>query len=92
VEIVGLSVMARGVPEHPRLPDRVPPAATPVPARRHAWFPDAGWIDMPVTDRAGLAKEPRSGPLNIQEYDATCLVPRGWRAEVDAFGNVQMTI
>jgi len=92
VEMIGLSVVARGVPEHPRLPQRIPPAAASVPAFRRAWLPDAGWIDMPVTDRAGLAKEPRSGPLNIQEYDATCLVPRGWRAEVDAFGNMRMAI
>ncbi len=92
VEMVGLSVIARGVPKHPRLPQRIPPVGASVPPRRRAWFPDAGWIDLPVTDRAGLAKEPRFGPLNIQEYDATCLVPRGWRAEVDAFGNVRMTI
>ena len=90
VEMISLSVVARGVPEHPRLPQRIPPAAASVPAFRRAWLPDAGWIDMPVTDRAGLAKEPRSGPLSIQEYDATCLVPRGWRADVDAFGNVRM--
>jgi N-methylhydantoinase A len=92
VEIVGLSVVARGLPERPRLPKRIPPSAAAVPPFRRAWFPDAGWIDMPVTDRVGLAKMPRDGPLNIQEYDATCLVPRGWRADVDAFGNVRMTI
>lgn len=92
VEIMALSVMARGVPEHPRLPQRIPPAAASVPAFRRAWLPDAGWIDMPVTDRAGLAKGSRSGPLNIQEYDATCLVPPGWTAEIDAFGNLRLTI
>lgn len=92
VELIALSVVARGLPERPRLPQRIRPATAPVPAVRRAWFPDGGWIDMPVTDRAGLAAKPLSGPLTIQEYDATCLVPRGWHADVDAFGNVRLTV
>jgi N-methylhydantoinase A len=91
VELIGLSVIARGTPERPRLPDRIPPAATKVPASRRAWFPDAGWIETPVVDRAALSAA-RTGPLIIQEYDATCLVPRGACAVLDAFGNVRVTL
>ena len=91
VELIGLSVIARGTPERPRLPEHIPPAAANVPAKRRAWFPDAGWIDTPVVDRASLTA-PRSGPLIIQEYDATCLVPRGATAALDAFGNVRVTL
>ena len=32
----------------------------------------------------------RPGPLIIEEYDATCVVPPGWRAELDAGGNIVM--
>ena len=92
VELIGLSVIARGMPERPRLPDRIPPAAAVVPDRRRAWFPDAGWIDTPVVDRARLSETPRVGPLIVQEYDATCLVPRGASAALDAFGNVRVTL
>ncbi|MBV9249195.1 MAG: hydantoinase/oxoprolinase family protein [Acetobacteraceae bacterium] len=88
VELVGVSVIARGIPEQPRLPDRLPPAAAPVPQCRLAWFPESGWLETPVLDRASLSASARSGPLIIQEYDATCLVPRGWSAALDGFGNV----
>jgi N-methylhydantoinase A len=92
VELMGLSVIARGMPERPRLPDRIPPAESRVPASRRAWFPDVGWVDTPVADRARLAATPRTGPLVVQEYDATCLVPRGADASVDAFGNIRLTL
>jgi len=92
VELIGLSGMARGLPERPRLPDRIPPLAADVPAMRRAWFPGDGWIDTPVVDRVALGSKDRNGPFIIQEYDATCLVPRGAHAKVDAFGNVAMTV
>jgi N-methylhydantoinase A len=34
----------------------------------------------------------RSGPIIIEEYDATCLVPPGARAELDAGGNIVMEL
>jgi N-methylhydantoinase A len=92
VELIGLTTMARGMPERPRLPERIPPLAASVPSTRRAWFPGDGWIDTPVIDRAGLGSQPRHGPFIVQEYDATCLVPRDARAWNDAFGNVVMTV
>ncbi len=41
VELIGLSVMARGLPDRPRLPERIPPSQA-VPASRKAWFPARG--------------------------------------------------
>jgi N-methylhydantoinase A len=89
VELIGLSVMARGLPEQPRLPGRIPPSVQAVPASRLAWFPGEGWVETPVTDRAGLT-ETVAGPLIVQEYDATCLVPKGMNAWVDDFGNIRL--
>jgi N-methylhydantoinase A len=89
VELIGLSVMARGMPDQPRLPERIPPFGQPVPPSRRAWFPGEGWVDIPVTDRAALTSEV-AGPLIVQEYDATCLVPRGMSARVDGFGNIRL--
>lgn len=91
VELMGLSVMARGTPERPRLPDAIPPAAAAVPMCRRTWVADAGWIETAVVDRAGLADGARSGPLIVQEYDATCLVPKHWTASVDRFGNIRLS-
>ena len=90
VELIGVSVIARGTPERPRLPDSIPAATSAGPSSRRAWFPDAGWVEIPVIDRAKLSAERRSGPLIIQEYDATCLVPRNWAASLDAFGNIRL--
>jgi N-methylhydantoinase A len=92
VELVALSVIARGIPEQPRLPDTVPPLAAAVPASRRTWFPDSGWIEAPVVDRGQLSAVPRVGPLIVQEYDATCLVPRGVAATLDAFGNIRLAL
>lgn len=92
VELMGLSVIARGLPDRPRLPDKVPPSGIQVPASRRAWFPDVGWVDTPVLDRSGLAVRRWTGPLIVQEYDATCLVPHGATAELDAFGNIRLTL
>jgi N-methylhydantoinase A len=89
VELIGLSVMARGLPERPRLPGRIPPFAQAVPASRFAWFPGEGWVETPVVDRAGLSGVV-AGPVIVQEYDATCLVPRGMTARLDDFGNIRL--
>ena len=92
VELIGLTTMARGLPERPRLPERITPLAATVPPKRLAWFAGDGWIETPVVDRAGLGSAARQGPFIVQEYDATCLVPRGACAELDAFGNIVMTV
>ena len=44
VELIGLSVIARGIPERDRLPETIPPSAIRVPPSRRAWFPETGWI------------------------------------------------
>jgi N-methylhydantoinase A len=92
VELMGLAVIARGIPLSARLPARIPPAAAVVPASRSAWFANAGWIDTRVADRALLAGGVRRGPLIVQEYDATCLVPPRAAVALDDFGNIVMTL
>jgi N-methylhydantoinase A len=90
VEVTGLSVIARGIGDVPRLPARIPPAGGAASATRRAWF-HASWTETAVIDRAGLSATPREGPLIVQEYDATCLVPPGARAALDGFGNIVLT-
>jgi N-methylhydantoinase A len=31
---------------------------------------------------------PRAGPVIVEEYDATCVIPPGWRAALDNAGNI----
>jgi N-methylhydantoinase A len=90
IEMTAVSVIAVGIPERPRLPDAIPPAAGPPMAPRRAWFAEGGWTEVAVLRRAELSDTPRRGPLIVQEYDAACLVPHGWGAALDRFGNVVM--
>jgi len=92
VELIGLSVIARGLPDRPRLPDRIPPVPSVVPASRRAWFSGLGWVDTPVLNRAALGATAIAGPLIVQEYDATCLVPPGARTMLDGFGNIVVAV
>ena len=92
VELIGLSLIARGAPAQSRLPERIAPATAQVPLQRRAWFDRGGWMETPVIHRAALEGKPREGPLLIQEYDATCLVPPGSAAALDAFGNIRIAL
>ena len=48
-------------------------------------------VDVDVIGRAALADGPRAGPLIIEEYDATCVVPPDWAAALDGDGNIILT-
>jgi N-methylhydantoinase A len=92
VELVGIQVIGRGLRPGTAVAERVMPRRTEVatPPPRQAYFgPEQGWIKTPVLRRADLAT-PRTGPLIIEEYDATCLVLPGWRASLDAAGNIAL--
>jgi N-methylhydantoinase A len=59
--------------------------------RRQAYFgPKHGWIDTPVISRTVLKATPRPGPLIIEGYDATTVVPPDFDAEIDGSGNIVM--
>jgi N-methylhydantoinase A len=56
---------------------------------REAYFgPGHGVIRTPVIGREDLDERPRPGPLLIDEYDATTLVPPDCPAHLDAHGNI----
>ncbi len=63
------------------------------PGSRVAYFgPRHGLVPTPVLSRAALAAAGvRAGPLIVEEYDATCVVPPGWTARVDAGANIHLT-
>ncbi|MFL2542120.1 MAG: hydantoinase/oxoprolinase family protein, partial [Candidatus Latescibacterota bacterium] len=91
VEIVNAQLIGMGVPDRPRIPEKInaerrgPTAALP---NRKAYFgPEVGWLDTPVIHRADL-DELRSGPCIVEEYDATCLIPPGAKANLDQNGNI----
>jgi N-methylhydantoinase A len=94
VELVSIQVVGQGlrkgssVPEHVRQSRR---EAEGGPPRRAYFGTQRGWIDSPLLSRAELARK-RAGPIIIEEYDATCLVPPGASATLDSAGNIVIEI
>jgi N-methylhydantoinase A len=91
VVLVTAQLVGRGLPDHDPVPDLLRAdggASAGGPGRRSAYFgAEAGWIETDFINRAQLT-EARRGPLIIEEYDATCVVPPGASAELDAYGNI----
>jgi N-methylhydantoinase A len=56
---------------------------------RNVYFVGGGRVATPVYDRGTLvAGNGFDGPAVVEQFDATTLVPPGWRAEVDAHANL----
>ena len=91
LQIVALTVIGRGVPAAPRVPERLVRAGEWISkgGERPAYFgPSHGWRPATVLPRAGLCEKPRAGPLVVEEYDTTIVVPPGWRASRDGWNNI----
>ena len=51
-----------------------------------------GQCETPVIGRQALTATPRHGPVIIEDYDATCVVPPDATAMLDASGNIDISI
>jgi N-methylhydantoinase A len=62
-------------------------------ATRPVYFAEAkGYADCPIYDRYRLGEGATiQGPAVVEEMDSTTIVHPGWRAEVDAFGNLLLS-
>jgi N-methylhydantoinase A len=94
VELVSLEVIGRGIPETPRAAAAASAALAPdisiaAPRRRAYFGPASGWREAEVINRSDLRSQ-REGPCIVEEYDATCVVPPGWSARLDEYGNIVM--
>jgi N-methylhydantoinase A len=94
VQLVSLRVVAQGIPDRPRVPDRVavdrhqPALAGSPPAPRRVYFgAEHGWRETPILARGDLEKS-IDGPAIIEEYDATVVIPPMARADLDTYGNI----
>ena len=91
-QLVNLRVIVRGLSQESRVPERLGSySATRQSAdsQRRVYFgPNRGWTDTPVVERSDLDANPGIGPLIIEEYDSTTVVPPGWKASVDQWRNI----
>jgi N-methylhydantoinase A len=89
IQVVNVRVTARLVRPGARPPVRLATDRAGAAASRRAYFGlEHGTLATPVLARSDLDARPRPGPLLIDEYDATTLVPPGATVALDSHGNV----
>jgi N-methylhydantoinase A len=96
VMLVNAQLIGRAIPDHPPVPDRLKVMDSRTGTQsstRQAYFgPELGWLEAKVLARTDLASTnlggEQTGPIIVEEYDATCLVPPGATAKQDDFGNI----
>jgi N-methylhydantoinase A len=60
---------------------------------RRAYFGrETGWASVAVIGREALGRSPRAGPLVIEEYEGTTVVPPGASAALDEHGNIVIRV
>ena len=92
IDLVNIRVSASATPRGARTITFSPRAGRrEVVGQRKAYFgSDFGRLDTRVVDRSFLSVGSVAGPLIIEEYDTTVLVPPGWTARLDKGGNIVM--
>ena len=91
-QLVNIRVVARGLSAKPRFPEKlrmISASRKSDSSQRSAYFGSKhGWIDTPLINRTDLDERGRDGPLLIEEYDSTTVIPPMWRACVDERKNI----
>jgi N-methylhydantoinase A len=88
VELVNVRVIAR-VDSGGRGFVKAPLSSGMRTSRRPAYFSrELGEIDTPVLSRGALSRDSTPGPMVIEDYDATTVVPPGWFAHMDENGSI----
>ena len=94
VDLVSIRMLARVVGDGAgaiRLASDAPAAAGAL-TRRAYFGPELGTLDGPVVGRAALAEGVVQGPIFVDEYDSTTVVPPGCTATLDAFGCIDIHV
>jgi N-methylhydantoinase A len=92
IETVTLRATGSVTPEGVQTSVRARAAAMPE-SRRSVYFgPQHGERDTPVIARGALDEKPRAGPLIIEEYEGTTVVPPNCAARLDAAGNIVIDV
>jgi N-methylhydantoinase A len=88
IELINLRLIATGLAQRARSIELAPIDAPTPASSRPAFFGADGWLETPVVGRADLGGSASNGPLIVEEYDATTVIPPGWRARLDPTGSI----
>ncbi len=91
IEVVNLRIRAAvdATSIWPEPPELNSEKSSPARSRMMLFDRESGLIETPIIQRSMLA-EPADGPLAIEEPDTTIIVPPGWTARLDPWGNVRI--
>ena len=94
LQFVSLKVVGKGIPLSSRVPERISlPAQANGRSERRAYFGQRdGWLSTPVIGRESLAGGVSAGPIIVEEYDSTTVVPPGSRAALDEWSNIVVEV
>jgi N-methylhydantoinase A len=92
VELVNLRVQAIGQVHRPSVARKDGAGKKAKPAEtRPVYWRGVGWADCPIYRRDALpAGQTLRGPLIVEEYGSTVVVPKSWRIEADAHGSLKL--
>jgi N-methylhydantoinase A len=61
--------------------------------KRKAYFgKEFGWLESPILGLSDLAAEKMKGPLIVELYDTTCVIPPYAKAKLGKWGAIEITV
>ena len=91
IEVVTVRVRVVGRVPPIAIPEIDKPAAPAAPSARRGVFHRGQWLDVPVFRRERLGQgQGFAGPALVEQEDTTSWILPGWRARVDAVGNLHV--
>ncbi len=90
IEVVSYRVRARAPVPKQDLPalDALSDEPAASKGTRSVTFDGRERLDAPVYDRSALTAAAINGPAVIEQFDSTTVLPPGWMARLDRFGNI----
>ena len=91
-QLVSIRIIARGISQRSRVPERITlndlGNSDQLSDRMVYFGTEHEWIKTPVVDRLGLGEDTNKGPIIVEEYDSTTIVPPGWKVRLDPMRNI----
>lgn len=90
IELVSIRTVGRGLKRNVESDEiSTPPDLAGAGGSRNVYFgSEQGWRTTDVVGRAQLCGQVRHGPLLVEEYDSTCVIPPGWDVTTDSWQNL----
>ena len=90
VELVNLRIQAVGEASRPAIEEHVQSEKFAVPvSQRDIYWRGYGWVKCNIYDRTQLAQNQKiHGPIIVEEYGSTVVVPQNWTVHKDKSGNL----